>query len=127
MNQDASQSLREDASSCWRGGFAKLADISSSLGEANLIRSFLDQLPRDWQVAPGQYLADVQVGAFARITVEDTCTPPNTVTWVSSQGFIIGPFRLIREASGQLHLVVDEELQIQVLPPPGAARASCLL
>jgi hypothetical protein len=92
--------------------------------EANLIRSFLDQLPKDWQVAPGQYLANVVVGAVFNIKVEDDCQPPNIVNFTVAPRFLIGPFRLIRNEKGELVLVVDGELQIQLLPPERTALAA---
>jgi hypothetical protein len=95
--------------------------------EANLIRSFLDQLPKDWQVAPGQYLANVVVGAVFNIEVEDDCQPPNIVNFTVAPNFLIGPFRLIRNEKGELVLVVDSvdgRLQIQLLPPKRTALAA---
>jgi hypothetical protein len=95
--------------------------------EANLIRSFLDQLPKDWQVAPGQYLANVVVGAVFNIEVEDDCQPPNIVNFTVAPDFLIGPFRLIRNEKGELVLVVDSvdgRLQIQLLPPKRTALAA---
>jgi hypothetical protein len=92
--------------------------------EANLIRSFLDQLPKDWQVAPGQYLANVVVGAVFNIEVEDDCQPPNIFNFTEAPDFLIGPFRLIRNEKGELVLVVDGRLQIQLLPPKRTALAA---
>jgi hypothetical protein len=92
--------------------------------EANLIRSFLDQLPKDWQVAPGQYLANVVVGAVFKIRVQDDCQPPKIFNFALAPRFLIGPFRLIRNEKGELVLVVDGELQIQLLPPERTALAA---